>query len=61
MSTILLLNANFLISNLDLLLNNFFEWPNCHFDPNQKSSVLTLYIPFIILYVLIKSLLILLV
>jgi len=25
--TILLLNANFLISSLDLLLNNFLEWP----------------------------------
>jgi len=38
------------------------EWRDVyHFDRNQKITVLTLYIPYIILYVSIKSLLILLV
>jgi len=62
LSTILLLNANFLISSLDLLLNNFLEWPHLPLWPKSKNkSVLTLYIPLIILNVSIKSLLILLV
>jgi len=30
LSTILLLNANFLISSLDHLLNNFLEWPHLY-------------------------------
>jgi len=47
------------LSSPDLLLNNYSNGLVCHFDHNQKLTLLTLYIPFIILYVSIKSLLIL--